>query len=604
VISSPDGHSPRDLCGQLATWLPGAALLAEKLHIRAIGDELQRISDRLEQPGFRLVVVGDTGRGKSTFLNLLLGRSCQLPTGATPTTATVTTLRAGRPEQMCVIFPGGREEIRPPGPQSWQDVIIGSQGQLWPGEPPHILLTLDNQWLQDLDIEILDTPGLNGPERRNARTELIAHLLSECDAVALVINARYPLSLTEKAFLERIIKEHYIPRVLLVVSIRPEDFTRDDLVRQMRVIQRRVAKIDPHISIVPTAPVLEGEDEATVVATLRAEIGALAIRSERKNWRSRRCAALLAAHLEQIIRIGTAGEAGLQLSQQQREETLACLDAEIRQELQGWDHLLQEFLRRTLVLANAIQENVWETQRDLWITASLQLWQAGDGKGWWENTFPVLALKALQTLGQRAEKLLVDTLIRDTAWLEAEIAQRFHREHILTPVLYGSPNTLGLGQQEVQLTSTELYKSLLKMLPGVASLLAEIALRYFGLTAGVPGLTLEGRGDASTVEIAVNALWDKKIQQQRHIIDQAMKKSIQQSLDEYMARVVTRLNDIYARIAHDIHLQQVVWKQARYAEIEQKEKTRIHERQRWIREATALRNEVVALLSQKEKEIL
>lgn len=88
------------------------------------------------------------------------------------------------------------------------------------------MLTLDHQWLQDLDIEILDTPGLNGPERRGARTDLIARLLSESDAVVLVMNARYPLSLTEKAFLGRIVKEHAIPHVLLVVSIHPSHALR------------------------------------------------------------------------------------------------------------------------------------------------------------------------------------------------------------------------------------------------------------------------------------------------------------------------------------------------------------------------------------------
>lgn len=112
MIGSPGTSFPHDLSRQLTGWLAQASRLAEHLR-RILLDDIQSIGERLEQPGFRLVVTGDTGRGKRAFLNLLLGSSCQLPTGATPTTATVTTLRAGTPNRCASLFQAGEKKSAP-----------------------------------------------------------------------------------------------------------------------------------------------------------------------------------------------------------------------------------------------------------------------------------------------------------------------------------------------------------------------------------------------------------------------------------------------------------------------------------------------------------
>lgn len=588
---------PPDLAQYLSRWLANSLVVAEKLNIPVIVEELQNIGTRFASPDFRLGVVGDIARGKSTFINQLLGGSCQLPTGATPTTATITTIRAGIPERLEIYFPDGQEELRVLKQESWKDLLTSGEGQLRPGEPPHVYMMLDNAWLKDLAIEIIDTPGLNGPDEKGTRANVTAKLLCSCDAIVLVINARFPLSLTEMAFFERIIKEYYISRVLVVVSIRPDDFTQDELPRQMQLIRQRVASISPHIPVFPTYPVNASDDERAVLTTLRAQIGALGAKAERKAWRSRQIAALLAMNLEQIMKIETERETAQQRSLQQQEEARQVLDKEMRQTIQEWDQLHDEFLRRTQHLESKVREKVWEAQRELTKAASLQLLLARDPKGWWERKFPTLALAAFYALGQQSEKLLVHTLIRDMHWLEQEIRQRYHIEHPLTSLPIDKPIEIALAGQELRLHNVELYKSLIKLLPGLASLLAEIALSRFGFPPGDVLPLGKGSDNRQARDTIVDSLWRATVEKQQRIVDQSIKKSIQQSLDEYINRVTARLNEIYEQISQDIHRQQLIWKQAEYATFERREDAGKQERQRLLAEAASLKSWIIETLS-------
>jgi ABC-type uncharacterized transport system ATPase component len=71
--------------------------LIERLR-REVRDEsnraLEGIKTKLEEEAFHLVVLGQFKRGKSTFINALLGEAI-LPTAIVPLTSVVTILRYG-----------------------------------------------------------------------------------------------------------------------------------------------------------------------------------------------------------------------------------------------------------------------------------------------------------------------------------------------------------------------------------------------------------------------------------------------------------------------------------------------------------------------------
>lgn len=63
--------------------------------------------ERLEENRFNLVVFGEFKRGKSTFINSLLGKSV-LPTAVVPLTSVITLVRYGEQERATIHFKDGR----------------------------------------------------------------------------------------------------------------------------------------------------------------------------------------------------------------------------------------------------------------------------------------------------------------------------------------------------------------------------------------------------------------------------------------------------------------------------------------------------------------
>lgn len=71
---------------------------------------LEKISQKLQSQSFRVAVVGEFSKGKSTLLNALLGEEIQ-PTRAIPCSGTVTVLRHGTQKRVICRYDDGREEI-------------------------------------------------------------------------------------------------------------------------------------------------------------------------------------------------------------------------------------------------------------------------------------------------------------------------------------------------------------------------------------------------------------------------------------------------------------------------------------------------------------
>jgi hypothetical protein len=174
------------------------------LHAAAqrIGDEgaqsaLAAILDRLATDAFRVMVVGDFKRGKSTFVNALLGANV-LPMKAAPATAVITEVRWGDPPRARLWHEGSNEpqEIDP------RDLIP--------------LIVIDNtdpdranpysraevQWPIELcrnGVIITDSPGL---DEHAARDEITLDELQHADAVIFLQHSIAPMSLAEQHFLD------------------------------------------------------------------------------------------------------------------------------------------------------------------------------------------------------------------------------------------------------------------------------------------------------------------------------------------------------------------------------------------------------------------
>src|ERR687886_276851 len=78
-----------------------------KLGLETESEDISIASKNLRQGVFRLLVLGDMKRGKSTFLNALIGENL-LPSDVNPCTALLTVLRYGPQKKVLVYFNDGK----------------------------------------------------------------------------------------------------------------------------------------------------------------------------------------------------------------------------------------------------------------------------------------------------------------------------------------------------------------------------------------------------------------------------------------------------------------------------------------------------------------
>lgn len=194
-----------DLRQSLATQLDG---IAENLQsLQATFDLSQPLADisaasqSLRQGVFRLMVLGDMKRGKSTFLNALLGEAL-LPSNVNPCTALLTVLRYGPVPQATVYFTDDTSEQLDIATFTQRYTIDPAETRQPDGTTPfshvsHAVIHYPLPLLQN-GVEIVDSPGLNDTEARN---RLSLGYIQNCHAILFVLRATQPCTLAERRYL-------------------------------------------------------------------------------------------------------------------------------------------------------------------------------------------------------------------------------------------------------------------------------------------------------------------------------------------------------------------------------------------------------------------
>jgi len=165
---------------------------------------------KLEEEAFNLVVLGQFKRGKSTFINALLGESI-LPTAITPLTSVVTILRYGPKLKVEVEYLNGRlEEIDIAGLAAFITERENPQNKK---EVKEVTVFYPSQYLKG-GVRIIDTPGAGSVYSHN--TEAAYAYLPYVDAGIFVVSVDPPLSRSEHQFLKDV--RDFVDKVFFVLN--------------------------------------------------------------------------------------------------------------------------------------------------------------------------------------------------------------------------------------------------------------------------------------------------------------------------------------------------------------------------------------------------
>lgn len=182
-------------------------------------EDMVSASRNLRQGVFRLLVLGDMKRGKSTFLNALIGENL-LPSDVNPCTALLTILRYGPTKQITVHFLDGKD------PETMDFETFKQRYTIDPAEAkqlenkdelafPDVSHAVAEYPLALLEkgVEIVDSPGLNDTEARN---DLSLGYINNCHAILFMLRATQPCTLAERRYLETYIKDRGLSVFFLI----------------------------------------------------------------------------------------------------------------------------------------------------------------------------------------------------------------------------------------------------------------------------------------------------------------------------------------------------------------------------------------------------
>ena len=185
---------------------------------------LERYRGKLRENAYKVLVVGEAKRGKSTFVNALIGQDI-LPTDVDVATSQVFNIRPSQREAYRVRFEdGSAREILPEdlplyGSQIAQDagtVPASDQIVRW------IEVDVPVRFLPN-GVSILDTPGLGALYAGHA--QITHRFVPEADAVIFVLESGQPVVEDDLKFIEEILT---VTNNIFFVQTKIDQYTKED----------------------------------------------------------------------------------------------------------------------------------------------------------------------------------------------------------------------------------------------------------------------------------------------------------------------------------------------------------------------------------------
>lgn len=169
-------------------------------------DQLQAFSKSDE---FKVCIVGGFSRGKSHFINLLLGASI-LPESAVPTTGVLTEIRYGAEPKLEIVFPDKVEE------RSLSANVL-DEFSLYNNARRDVCLRLFSPLpLLKNGLVLVDTPGIE--DALESTEEISSRALEGADAAIVMVSAVAPFSLSECAFINEYLVDRQVPLIAAALS--------------------------------------------------------------------------------------------------------------------------------------------------------------------------------------------------------------------------------------------------------------------------------------------------------------------------------------------------------------------------------------------------
>ena len=177
---------------------------------QSICSSAKDLAQKIEQNRFHLVVVGQFKRGKTMFLNALLGDAI-LPVAVLPLTSVVTILRYGEAPRGTVYFQSGQQLGI--GIRQLPDFVTEKGNPHNVKGVSHVDVFYPSPYLRG-GVTLIDTPGVASVYAHN--TQVTYDFLPRIDAAIFITSPEPPLTSSEVEFLSGLMEQ--VSRIFVIMN--------------------------------------------------------------------------------------------------------------------------------------------------------------------------------------------------------------------------------------------------------------------------------------------------------------------------------------------------------------------------------------------------
>ena len=213
--------------------------LSYTLHENIFAERIESFNKALGREKINILIVGEFSRGKSTFINALLGKP-YLPANVNPTTATINIISFSETPGLTIEYSDGTTEMKKlpeAGINKFLDDFVSVKNK---SADKIKLISLSLPEIERFrNIRIVDTPGVNDLDE--SRAEITIDYLSQADACILLLDSQQPLSNSEKIFIESQIFRKDIKKLFYVIN------KIDQISNTAQSIESQISRIENYV---------------------------------------------------------------------------------------------------------------------------------------------------------------------------------------------------------------------------------------------------------------------------------------------------------------------------------------------------------------------
>ncbi|MBQ7875864.1 MAG: dynamin family protein [Clostridia bacterium] len=569
--NKPGAHSVRpvkhslEIEGKVRDVVEKAKAVLEKTGQSTYVSEIERIVQDAKSERFTVSVVGEFSKGKSTFVNSLMGREI-LPVGDLPTTAMLTRIRYNEAEIMVHFDKTGKKVgTYPVGDKSWAGLVAENFGA--PDPTGTVIVGLNDPWLKDMGLEINDTPGAGDLE--DDRAAVIGDALTRSDGAIITISALAALSMSEKLFIEQRLIAKKTPFLMLIITkldqvpLKQRKSVVDFVINRLKLWNMNIPVFVPYQ--------VEMTDD-----TYKNIFGMDKVKSCIEKWmRDEERVSLtnnwIISKTETVIQraIATVNEELEIVSsdEKKRDELIEEKKDKLKSAHLAWEDLRLQLLARSNECYDQLMTRFGECVTTAKERLQYEASHTANPEKWWREDYPYRVKVELSNAATSVENTLGRIIGEDARWFNANLEKNFKtqvavkRETVMDKNAFSDVKPVS----DMKFENLDKKRTAAKIGSTALSIGGSIALNCLGL--GVIGVVATlGLGTGSSL-ISEN-VFKSKLESQRETLKSVVGSHVEKLANDSIIESEKKVKIIYSDILKEAEKAEKAWLKAQGEAIE------------------------------------